>query len=117
MKQLDNVVSLDELMQGDATLAPGCTANPRDLLSGADVVYAVNPTNQREILVFGRVRLQQIAESDFPAGVRILRVNVGNELEHLQCLLNLVQQSKGACDFSAADLMPDDVAKAAVLAA
>ena len=96
----DNIMWLDSLVSGDALPDEPGAVSAMKMLAEADVVYAVNPDNQRDILVVGREKLREIAASDVPQGARIVRVNVGSEPHRLERLLALVRQSKGYHDYT-----------------
>ncbi len=96
----DNISWLHSLVSGDAAPDEPGAISAMKMLAEADVVYAVNPDNQRDVLVVGREKLREIAASDVPQGARIVRVNVGNEPHRLQRLLALVRQTKGYHDYT-----------------
>jgi hypothetical protein len=92
-------VALDMLLNNGAGQPSPHAGVWQALLADADVVYAVEGDGERNILVFGREKLQEIADSDVPQGARVLRVNVGSGPHQLQQLLALVGQSKGYHDY------------------
>ena len=96
----DNIAWLHSLISGDATPDEAGAVSAMKMLAEADVVYAVDPGNQRDILVVGREKLREIAASDVPQGARIVRVNTGSEPHRFQRLLALVRQSKGYHDYT-----------------
>jgi hypothetical protein len=76
------------------------TEHPSRLLDDADIVYAINGQDNRDILIFGREKLRRIAASDVPEGARVFRVRVCSESGELERLLELVQQRKGRHDYA-----------------
>lgn len=96
----DSMLWLQSMISGDVAADEPGAADALKLLADADVVYAVDPDNRRDILVAGREKLREIAASDVPQGARIVRVNVGSEPHRLERLLALVRQSKGFDDYN-----------------
>jgi hypothetical protein len=74
------------------------TAHP--LVQQADVIYAIEDSEKPAILLYGKEKLQRIAQSELPEGARILRVGLGPKRQNLDRLLQLVQQAKGSVDYA-----------------
>ena len=89
----------------NALLAPpaeesNAASTPRQMLDLADIVYLVSEDSERDILVFGKDKLAQIAKSDIPEGARVLRVGIERHSDQLDNLLSLVQSVKGSHDYA-----------------
>ncbi len=97
MKRRANLINL-EALTADGQHAE--QSDPRNLLADAEVVYAVDGRQDREIVVFGREKLQRIAESEVPEGARVVRVQLSSGANELQSLLELVQQHKGRHEYA-----------------
>ncbi len=92
-------VSVESVLSG----APAGTPTPADarrLLNHADVIYAVEPESNHDILLFGKEKLKRIASSDVPEGARVLRIALGSDRRKLPPLLALVRETKGSHDYA-----------------
>jgi hypothetical protein len=96
MNRRFSTVSFETLL-ADSKLAP--PASDRALLNDAEVIYAVQPGVSREVLVYGREKLQRIAASEIPEGARVLRVGLSDGGRQLESLLALVHETKGSHDY------------------
>jgi len=92
MQRRANLIDLEALTADSQHADQSDTQN---LLAQADVVYAVSGHEDRDIVVYGREKLQRIAESEIPEGARVVRVQLRSGATDLQSLLELVQQHKG----------------------
>jgi hypothetical protein len=93
-------VPFDSLLAETVETNPVRSASNRSLLNNADVIYAVETERGRDILIYGREKLQQIAASDVPEGARVLRVGLTSDGCQLDSLLNLVRETKGFHDYA-----------------
>jgi hypothetical protein len=93
------IIPFDSLLAETTDTKPR-TASNRTLLNNADVIYAVEAERGRDILIFGREKLQRIAASDVPEGARVLRVGLTSDNCQLDTLLDLVRQAKGFHDYA-----------------
>jgi hypothetical protein len=100
MYRLVNIISLEALTDDSQQDAASADVGSHRLLDNADVVYAVNGRDDRDIVVFGKEKLRRIAESEIPEGARVVRVQLRSGSSELQSLLALVQQSKGHHDYA-----------------
>jgi hypothetical protein len=99
MERRGFIVSIESVLSG----APAGTPAPVDarrLINHADVIYAVEPENKQDILLFGKDKLERIARSDVPEGARVLRIALGSDRRKLQKLLTLVRETKGSHDYA-----------------
>ena len=91
------IIPLDAFNR-EPSYEPG-VASPHTLLDRAEVIYAVDARSQQDILVYGREKLRQIADSDVPEGAQVVRVGIGAEPQKLARLLAIIQQAKGSHDY------------------
>ena len=100
MERRVNVIPFDTLVANEQAPTGEMVGDPKQLLQSADVVYAVNGRDERDILIYGREKLRRIAESDVPEGARVVRVRIRSGQKDLERLLELVRQSKGYHDYA-----------------
>jgi hypothetical protein len=100
MERRVNVIPFDTLVANAKSTTVGTPSDPKQLLDNADVVYAVNGRDERDILIYGKEKLRRIAESDVPEGARVVRVRIRSGQKELEGLLELVRQSKGYHDYA-----------------
>lgn len=100
MERRVNVIPFDTLVANAKSPTEGISSGSKQLLDSADVVFAVNGRDERDILIYGREKLRQIAESDVPEGARVVRVRIRSGQKELERLLELVRQSKGYHDYA-----------------
>ncbi|TVS09081.1 MAG: hypothetical protein EA424_27840 [Planctomycetaceae bacterium] len=100
MERRINEIPFEALITTENDLVNGLVADPRQLLDSADVVYAVNGRDDRDILIYGKDKLRRIAESDVPEGARVVRVRIRTGQNELESLLELVRQTKGYHDYA-----------------
>ena len=100
MQRRVNVIPFETLVANEEAPAGQSVGDPKKLLDGADVVYAVNGRDERDILIYGKEKLRRIAESDVPEGARVVRVRIRSGQKELERLLELVRQSKGHHDYA-----------------
>lgn len=100
MERHNQIIPVEFLLDdGDRTEALS-DLSPEALLRAADVIYAIDAETERGILLFGRQKLNRIADSDIPEGARVLRVGVRRESDHFGNLLRLIQLTKGYHDYA-----------------
>ncbi|MCH5373312.1 MAG: hypothetical protein JJ992_05010, partial [Planctomycetes bacterium] len=73
--------------------------DPRDELSDAEVILAVDWTTHQEFLIFGRETLQRIVDRDSPDARHVMYVGVDRNAGDLERLCALVKEVKGRCDY------------------
>jgi hypothetical protein len=95
-----NVIPFEALVADESARTGQSAGDPKRLLDNADVVYAVNGRDERDILIYGKDKLRRIAESDVPEGARVVRVRIRSGQKELERLLDLVRQSKGYHDYA-----------------
>jgi hypothetical protein len=100
MERRVNVIPFDALVANENTPPGEMTSDLKKLFGSADVVFAVNGRDERDILIYGREKLRRIAESDVPEGARVVRVRIRSGQKELERLLELVRQSKGYHDYA-----------------
>ncbi len=100
MERRINEIPFEALITTENDLVNGLVADPRQLLDSADVVYAVDGRDDRDILIYGKDKLRRIAESDVPEGARVVRVRIRTGQNELESLLELVRQTKGHHDYA-----------------
>lgn len=100
MERRINEIPFEALITTENDLVNGLVADPRQLLDSADVVYAVDGRDDRDILIYGKDKLRRIAESDVPEGARVVRVRIRTGQNELESLLELVRQTKGYHDYA-----------------
>ena len=99
MERRPFTVSAESVLSG-APVGTPAPADARRLINHADVIYAVEPEGKRDILLFGREKLDRIAQSDVPEGARVLRIALGSDRRKLPNLLALVRETKGFHDYA-----------------
>jgi hypothetical protein len=100
MERRINEIPFEALITTENDLVNGLVADPGHLLNSADVVYAVDGRDDRDILIYGKDKLRRIAESDVPEGARVVRVRIRSGQNELESLLELVRQTKGYHDYA-----------------
>lgn len=75
--------------------------NPRDIVSAAKVILAVDVMSGDRSLVFGRELLERIAAADIAQGAEVLGVELDMETDELEHLVALVRVVKGHDDYQA----------------
>jgi hypothetical protein len=100
MERRVNVIPFEALVAENHSPAGDLGSNPKQLLDHAEVVYAVNGRDDRDILIYGKEKLRRIAESDVPEGARVVRVRIRSGQKELERLLELVRESKGRHDYA-----------------
>jgi hypothetical protein len=100
MERRVNVIPFETLVADENPSTGESSGGSKQLLDSADVVYAVNGRDERDILIYGREKLRRIAESDVPEGARVVRVRIRSGPKELERLLELVRQSKGYHDYA-----------------
>ncbi len=100
MQRRINEIPFEALITTEHDLVNGLLGETKQLLDSADVVYAVDGRDDRDILIYGREKLRRIAESDVPEGARVVRVRIRSGQNELESLLELVRQSKGYHDYA-----------------
>ena len=89
------IVPIDWLL---GAAPPDMARDPRDELSDAEVIVAVDWTTQQEVLVFGRQTLQQIVDSGSTEARHVMRVGIERNSDDLEKLRDLVKTVKGRCE-------------------
>jgi hypothetical protein len=100
MERRVNVIPFDALVANENAPTGEMTSDLKKLFGSADVVFAVNGRDERDILIYGKEKLRRIAESDVPEGARVVRVRIRSGQKELERLLELVRQSKGYHDYA-----------------
>ena len=99
MERRPFTVSAESVLAGAPAGTPA-PADARRLINHADVIYAVEPESKHDILLFGKEKLERIAQSDVPEGARVLRIALGTDQRKLTRLLALVREAKGSHDYA-----------------
>jgi hypothetical protein len=81
-------VTIDEIV-------PRLDAATRDSLSTADVIIGVDHRTQREFTVFGMPALESTTTLKTLSAMRVVRVTLDCDKEHLEHLTALVRRLKG----------------------
>jgi hypothetical protein len=97
MSQQRKVVPIDSLLDDAPRTDLAC--DPRDELSDADVIVAVDGATQQEFLIFGRETLQRIVDRGSAEARHVMHVGVDRESDDVERLCALVKAVKGRCDF------------------
>lgn len=101
MQRRINEIPFEALITTENDLVNGLLGgDTKQLLDSAEVVYAVDGRNDRDILIYGKEKLRRIAESDVPEGARVVRVRIRSGQNELESLLELVRQTKGYHDYA-----------------
>ncbi len=75
--------------------------NPRDVVSAAEVIFAIDVMSDHEAIVFGREVLEGIAAGGVAHGIETLGVELDMETDELERLVALVRVVKGHDDYQA----------------
>jgi hypothetical protein len=78
------------------------TEHPRDLVSAAEIVLAVDVMTGTQALIYGRGVLEGIVAGSIIKGVEVLGVELDMETDELERLVALVRVAKGHDDYQAA---------------
>lgn len=81
----------------------------RPLVAAADVVVAVDPTQETRTFLYGRSTLEDFARSRTPTPPRVLVVGLASHTDELDKLDELVREAKGHSTFRPTDLFPEVV--------
>ncbi|MCL4200953.1 MAG: hypothetical protein KJ000_00560 [Pirellulaceae bacterium] len=100
MERRVNVIPFESLVVGKKATETDVNTESKRLFDHADVVYAVDGGNERDILIYGKEKLRRIAESDVPEGARVVRVRIRSGQKELERLVEMVRQSKGRHDYA-----------------
>jgi hypothetical protein len=100
MERRVNVIPFDSLVVGKKATETDANTDSKRLLDHAEVVYAVDGGDERDILIYGKDKLRRIAESDVPEGARVVRVRIRSGQKELERLVEMVRQSKGRHDYA-----------------
>ncbi len=100
MDRRDHVIPFESLVSNGKRPLVASGNDPMRLLNDADVVYAVDGRDDRDILIYGKEKLRRIAESDVPEGARVVRVRIRSGSREMERLLEIVRQSKGRHDYA-----------------
>jgi len=77
------------------------TPHPRDVMSQAEVVVAIDVMSGHEALVYGRRILDRVAAGRLDRDPVVLKVALDMEIDELEHLLALVQVLKGRHEYRA----------------
>lgn len=77
--------------------------HPRDLMTSAEVVVAVDVMSGRESLLFGRRILEQVVAGSLDRDPVVLKVELDMETDDLERMLALIRVTKGHDDYRACD--------------
>ncbi len=77
--------------------------NPRDIVSAAEVIFAIDVMSGHKALVFGRDVLEGIATGGVAQAVETVGVELDMETDELERLVALVRVVKGHDDYQAGE--------------
>jgi len=95
------VIPFDALFGEGVEVSADLPIHPREMLRQADVILGVDVMSRRELLLYGRETLEQIAQIGLPETIGIVRVELDQETKELAKLTALVEELKGPPESSA----------------
>lgn len=78
----------------------------RNIITNADIIFAVDVMTDHMLLVYGRDALQRIASGGESEILSILKIAIDEETDELQALLKLLETVKGRHELTASQAEP-----------
>lgn len=98
MSDLENAIPIEAFF--DEHYGPNLSADPREALAEAEVIYGVDVMSGHRFVVFGRDDLERIVASGEAEELSVSYVSLDQDTDELEKLVALVKVVKGREDYS-----------------